>query len=92
MAVGINFNPLDSNLILLSVKFVLDRFFINLSLFFVSEEVNSFLRSLCFLLFIYVFVIFDLPFLFFLLSVLVVLQHSVNRRVLFGIFIVYNFF
>ena len=52
MAVVMNFNPLNSNLISLSVKFVLDRFFINLSLFFVREEVDSFLQSLRFLVFI----------------------------------------
>ena len=65
MAVGINFNPFDRNLIWLSVKFALDRFFINLSLFFEREEVESFLRSLRFLVFICVFVIFDFPFLLF---------------------------
>ena len=58
MAVGINCNPFDSNLIWLSVKFALDRFLINLSLFFVREEVDTFLRSLRFLVFICVFVIF----------------------------------
>ena len=62
VAVGINFNPFDSNLIWLSVKFALDRFFIYLSLFFEREEVDSFLRSLHFL----VFVIFDFPFYFLL--------------------------
>ena len=63
----------------------------NLSLFFVREEVDSFLRSLRFLVFICVFVIVDFPFLLFFPSVLAVLEHSVNRRVLFNIFIVYNF-
>ena len=84
MAVGINFNPFDSNLIWLSVKFAFDRFLINLSLFFVREEVDSFLRSLRFLVFICVFVIFDFPFLLFFLSVLAVLEHSVNRHVYFS--------
>ena len=57
VAVGINFNPFDSNLIWLSVKFALDRFFINLSLFFERKEVDSLLRSLRFLVFICIFVI-----------------------------------
>jgi len=65
VAVGINLNPFDSHLIWLSVKFALDRFFINLSLFLEREEVDSFLRSLRFLVFICVFVIFDSPFLLF---------------------------
>ena len=65
VAVGINFNPLNSNLIWLSVKFALDRLFINLSLLFEREEVDSFLRSLRFLIFICVFVIFDFLFLLF---------------------------
>jgi len=41
VAVDINFNPFDSNLIWLSVKFALDRFFINLSLFFSVKEKRS---------------------------------------------------
>ena len=58
LVVGINFNPFDSNLICLSVICALNRFFINLSSFFEREEVDGFLRSLRFLVFICVLVIF----------------------------------
>ena len=66
VAVGMNFNPFDSNLVWISVRFVLERFFINLSLFFVRREADRFLRSMRFLVLICFFVILDLPFWFFL--------------------------
>lgn len=82
VAVGMNFSPLDSNFFWVSVNLVLERFFMNLLLFFVRDEVDRFPRSLRFLGFICFFVIFDCPFLF-SLPVLVVLEYSVTRHVYF---------
>ena len=87
-----NFNPFDSNLISVSVKPFVERFLINFSLSSRREEVVLicfFLRSFRFFVFVRFFEICVLPLSLFSPSASV-LEHSVNRRVLFNFFIFYK--